>query len=324
MEPLLSVIVPVFNVENYLKECIDSIQSQTYRNLEIILVDDGSTDKSGTICDNYAETDSRFIVLHKTNGGLSSSRNSGLEIASGEYVTFADSDDVIIGKNVFAEIMACFESDNSADVVQYDVIHKYTSSDEHKRIYPFKTYNSKSEILDGYLSQHIHVSCCDKVFRTSVFKNIRFPENQISEDIAIIPQIIDNITRLVASPIGFYGYRYRDGSITNSVLPYNKICSILNSYSTYLNYSMGYESGIARKALLTYVHVFWAYLSDIRRMYPTKCSDTCSHRFFIRLSFREWLKLCKGYSIKDKVRSYILCCLGPNSAFKFQRLLTRQ
>ena len=92
---LITVIIPVYNVEKYLKECLESIINQTYKNLEIILIDDGSTDASGEICDEYSKRDNRIRVVHKANGGLSSARNLGLDIANGEYVTFIDSDDYI-------------------------------------------------------------------------------------------------------------------------------------------------------------------------------------------------------------------------------------
>ena len=93
--PLISIIVPVYNVEDYIRPCLDSILAQTYTNFEAILVDDGSKDGSGSVCDEYAEKDSRFIVVHKENGGVSSARNKGLEIAKGEYIAFVDSDDWI-------------------------------------------------------------------------------------------------------------------------------------------------------------------------------------------------------------------------------------
>ena len=96
MEDLISVIIPVYNVELYLRRCIDSVIKQTYKNLEIILVDDGSTDKSGEICDEYASLDNRISVIHKENGGLSSARNAGLKNAHGEYFGFVDSDDAIV------------------------------------------------------------------------------------------------------------------------------------------------------------------------------------------------------------------------------------
>lgn len=323
MEPLLSVIIPVYNVKDYIQECLDSILSQTYKNLDIILIDDGSSDGSGSICEEYAKNNECIRAIHKKNGGLSSSRNAGLEIVRGDYVTFVDSDDIIIGKDVFSSIMTVFREDEKLDVVQYDVIHKYTSPEEHTRVYPFKTYKNKVEILDGYLSQHIHVSCCDKVFKSSIFKDIRFPEKEISEDIAIIPQIIDKVNRLKTSNIGYYGYRYREGSITNSILPFNKICSILNSYSKYLKYSMLY-SEVRQKAMMTYVRVFWSYLSEVRKNYPGELNEICSRSFFIRLKFKEWRKLIINLTFKEKLCSFILCCLGPDKTLMFQKFFTRQ
>ena len=95
MKPLISIIVPIYNVENYLQECIESLLIQTYRNLEILLINDGSTDDSGNICDEYAKCDSRISIVHKENGGLSDARNVGMKVASGEYYMFIDSDDYI-------------------------------------------------------------------------------------------------------------------------------------------------------------------------------------------------------------------------------------
>lgn len=111
-EKLISIIVPVYNVEKYLKECIDSVISQTYKNLEIILVDDGSTDKSGEICDEYSKKDSRIKVIHKENGGLSDARNVALDIAKGEYIGFVDSDDYV-EKDMFETLYKLAEEHNT-------------------------------------------------------------------------------------------------------------------------------------------------------------------------------------------------------------------
>jgi len=109
--PLISVIVPVYNAEHFLKRCVDSIRSQTYKNFEIILIDDGSTDSSGMLCDNYQALDSRIRVIHKPNGGLSSARNAGLDICSGEYIAFVDSDDYIDSK-MYESMLSCLEEEN--------------------------------------------------------------------------------------------------------------------------------------------------------------------------------------------------------------------
>ena len=113
--PLVSIIVPVYNVENYLKECIDSILMQTYKNIEVILINDGSSDSSGKLCDEYKEKDIRIKVVHKTNGGLSDARNLGLDICKGEYISFVDSDDYV--SPIFVEIYMQAMQEGNCDIV---------------------------------------------------------------------------------------------------------------------------------------------------------------------------------------------------------------
>ncbi len=319
---IISIIVPVYNVEDYISECIDSILTQTFSDWELILVDDGSTDSSGKICDEYALKDSRIKVIHKNNGGLSSARNAGLDIAKGEYITFIDSDDVIIGEDVFENIINCFVEDPEIDIVQYDVIHKWQSSEEHKRLYPFKTYYDKEDILKAYLTENIHVACWDKIFKAEIFKEIRFPLGQISEDIAIIPQIVENTNNLKATNIGYYGYRYRDGSITNSNLPYNKICSILESYYSYLKYAYTYKK-LRSLCIEVYILIMWGACSRTRRNYPNKINEFCTNKFFIRLNLKEWLKICNKFTFDIIIKSFIACVLGPKWIFRIQKLFTR-
>lgn len=318
----LSIVVPVYNVEEFLSECIDSILRQTYKEWELILVNDGSTDSSQSICEQYCIQDARIRLINKVNGGLSSARNVGIEQAQGDFITFIDSDDVILGDNVLERLVNCFKEDELLDVVQYDVIYKWLSKSEYHRTYPFMTYTKKEDILKGYLEQSIHVSCCDKLFRTKVFKNIRFPLAQISEDIAIIPQIIENVNRLRTTDIGYYGYRYREGSISRSELPYWKILSILKSYHTYLSYAMKYEA-IRPQVVEIFTKTLWSYASTVRRTYPKQVNDFCKQDHFIKLKFSEWYKVSATYPMKLKTNSFITCVLGSKAIFRFQTLFTR-
>lgn len=322
-QPILSIIVPVYNVKEFLAECIDSIIAQSHKNWELILVDDGSSDGSGDVCESYSSKDERIKTIHKPNGGLSSARNAGLDVVIGKYVTFVDSDDVIIGTDTFARIVMVLEENSDIDVVQYDVIFKYSSPYEHRRQYPFQDYDSKEAILDGYLSQHIHVSCCDKIFKTSIFKDVRFPLNQISEDIATIPAIVNNIHKLRTANIGSYGYRYREGSISTSVLPYKKICSILQSYKTYLEYSMSFNGNVRRKALTTYANLMWDYLSLIRKNYFNELSGFYNQLFFIKIKLKEWFEIRTYLSYKTSFRLLLLCVIGVRWASVAQKFLTR-
>lgn len=318
----LSIIIPVYNVEKYIIECIDSVLFQTYKDWELILVDDGSTDNSGKICDEYALKDNRIKVIHKENGGLSSARNAGLDIVKGEYITFIDSDDVLLNDDIFDKIIDIFNNDNSIDIVQYDVIHKWKSTEEHQREYPFKTYCNKQDILEGYLTENIHVSCCDKVFKTEIFKDIRFPLGQISEDIAIIPKIVEKTNKLQVSEIGYYGYRYRDGSISNSALPYKKICSILDSYYKYLSYAYNYKD-LKTLVIKNYICTMWNYSAMVRRYYSNNIYQFYNNNFFIRITFIEWHKWTKNLPYILKVKTFIGCILGPKYIFKFQTIFTR-
>lgn len=318
----LSIIIPVYNVEDYITECVESVLNQTFCDIEIILVDDGSTDRSGLICDNFATEDKRIKVIHKKNGGLSSARNCGIEEAQGDYLTFIDGDDIIVGKETIGNLMSCLEANNDIDIIQYDVIHKYLSQMAHKRSYPFTTYKNKESILEAYMKQNIHVSCCDKIFKKKIFKDIRFPLGQISEDIAIIPQIVENTCNLMTSEIGYYGYRYREGSISNDVLPYKKICSILESYHKYLSYAMKY-SKLMPLAIQMHADCVWGYSSIIRCRYPDHVNIFCNQVKIIKVPLYRWILFINHYSLTSIIRTFIVCVLGVKWAFSFQRLLSR-
>lgn len=181
----ISVIIPIYNVEKFLRECIDSVINQTYKNLEIILVNDGSTDSSGKICDEYKEKDFRIKVIHKQNGGLSSSRNAGLEIATGDYLMFCDSDDYFL-PNSCKILLNEIESKN-ADYV----IGNYQNCTEEGQLWDNPVFNKdkyknfKLDIKDYQKSFFImNSSVCNKIFRTSFIRdlNLKFVEKVPAED----------------------------------------------------------------------------------------------------------------------------------------------
>ncbi|MGN0521374.1 MAG: glycosyltransferase family 2 protein [Eubacterium sp.] len=168
---LISVIVPVYNSEKYLDKCIDSIVSQTYENLEIILIDDGSPDSCPQKCDEWAKRDSRIKVIHKENGGVSSARNCGLDIASGDYITFIDSDD--FAETDMLEIMVNGAVCNDADIVVCGFIFDTVDglSDEIKCT---DALYHGSEIIKNYVLDNIRPEACSKLFKKSVIKSIGF------------------------------------------------------------------------------------------------------------------------------------------------------
>ena len=214
-QPLISVIVPVYNVAEYLPECVDSIINQTYKNLEIILVDDGSTDACPDICDEYAKRDSRIRVIHKKNGGLSDARNVGLDICTGEWIGFVDSDDYI-AHDMYEKLYA------SAVEVQADVSVCQSIKDKNGTLL-YSNYQRGTEILYSKEDMINRMFCGGvqtiavylKLYRKNVFLDLRFPVGKTNEDAFIILSIIDNTDKMVIIPDALYYYRLRIGSITN-------------------------------------------------------------------------------------------------------------
>lgn len=229
MEPLISVIVPVYNVQDYVAKCVESITNQTYSNLEIILVDDGSTDKSGIICDEIAKEDKRIRVIHKNNGGLSDARNRGLDVATGEYIAFVDSDDYI-NKNMYEILMRNLRKDK-ADISMcgYKMVKDYTNSDDKAEYDLYANckvnanniesivYKSKKEKLNCIFPSKIRfIVMWNKIYSKNIWKSIRFPKGEVYEDEQLFYKIIYNCKRITVCEEKMYNYVQRDNSITSN------------------------------------------------------------------------------------------------------------
>ncbi len=208
----ISIIIPIYNVEKYLDKCIESVVNQTYKNLEIILVDDGSPDNCPKICDEWSKNDNRIKVIHKKNGGLSDARNFGLNEASGDYVGFVDSDD-IISSNMYEKMLDLMKK-NDADICSCEFVRflegdkPYFKEDNEYKIY------SNDEILKSLLTEKITNHVCNKLFKISLFNNIKFPVGKKYEDIMVMYKILLKTEKFIASKSQYYGYMYRDNSIT--------------------------------------------------------------------------------------------------------------
>lgn len=216
-DELVSIIVPVFNVEKYLERCLDSIVNQTYKMLEIILVDDGSCDGSGSICDRYANADKRIKVIHKTNGGLSDARNVGIEESQGSFLTFIDSDDYIHSQMV--EILVGNINENLADIS----FCAYEQGNEQEY---FSNRSSECEISSVLLSGKEYLLyeipgvattiTCNKMYRRYLFEQYKFPYGKLHEDDFLIYKILYKSKKIVFTPQKLYYYYQREGSITHS------------------------------------------------------------------------------------------------------------
>lgn len=217
MNELISVIVPVYNVAPYLERCVESICRQIYRNLEIILVDDGSTDSSGKLCDRLAESDERVKVIHKKNGGLSSARNRGLDCAVGTYIGFVDSDDYI--DLSMYEILYQKLKQYNAGVA---ICSRYYESEDGKRETRFpitgkdRVMNAEEAIEEMNFLRSFDMAAYDKLYRKEVFADIRFPEGKLSEDYFIMFRVFQQAGCICFTPQPLYFYIQREGSISRN------------------------------------------------------------------------------------------------------------
>lgn len=214
--PLVTVIVPVYKVEKYLEKCVDSILNQTYSSLEIILVDDGSPDNCGALCDNYAINDERIIVIHQENQGLSEARNAAIDIASGEYITFVDSDDWI--DICFIENLLSLLIREKAQIAVTSLLNVFEDGSTQKNTNESSLIKlNKIEALSCYLFNGYLTPCaCGKLYKKELWNNIRFPKGKLFEDQFTIYKVLEKAETVIFSPKDLYFYLKRNGSIGHS------------------------------------------------------------------------------------------------------------
>ncbi len=214
---LFSIIVPIYNVEKYLKECVDSILTQTFTDYEIILVDDGSPDNCPLICDEYVKKDTRIRVVHKANGGLSDARNAGLEIATGKYIIFIDSDDFWDDKNALMQLNDVIIKHNP-DLITWRC-KKFLQDKQEKITIGYDIVeDKKQDFCEMIKSRNMTVSACAKAIKSSLFKehDLTFEKGVYSEDIEWCGRLLLVVKTIVPSNLSFYVYRQRTGSITHT------------------------------------------------------------------------------------------------------------
>lgn len=216
----LSIIIPVYNVEQYLQNCVQSVNTQTYRDLQVILVNDGSTDSSGVLCDQLVQQDSRIQVVHKVNGGLSDARNAGLKVATGDYVAFLDSDDLYLLNDGIAQLMAVAQAEQP-DVLLFQAVDIYPHRQSARKAYDVKymaTHSGTEVFAQLVRTQLFNMSACFQLIRRELLEQhqIYFEKGLLSEDVDWSLRLWMHVGKVRAINLPLYGYQHREGSISTT------------------------------------------------------------------------------------------------------------
>lgn len=321
MDILVSIVIPIYNVGQYLKTCLDSVVRQSYGNIEIILVDDGSTDEGGGICDEYAELDNRVQVIHKANGGLSSARNCGMEIAKGAYIAFVDSDDFI--HNRFVEILLSIAIGNDSDIAVGD-FEVFINEDKCKdkeltdwQIEQAQVLNEKQLYDNDFI--HKETTCLTvawgKIYKRELFNDIIYPIGKINEDTHTTYRVMDKANRVVYLKEPLYFWRERADSISRGKFTTKQLSGLeaLTEQFSYFNalkrqryveivtdawwdwffycYNRMNEQGIDYKEALK---PFYEYMcNNIKYVKLTKSvglTNWLRYRYLVYYKLRKWFK----------------------------------
>lgn len=320
---LISVIIPVYNVEEYLHYAIESLEKQTYKNFEIILVNDGSTDNSGELCDEYSEKYSNVRVFHKENGGLSDARNFGVQKAKGEFITFLDPDDYL---EVYSlELLASIQEMQDCDIVStrvkatelYNVYSNRSLTEED--IKNVIVMNRDIFLEEAFYDKVATVSACGKLYRKSILE-IPFPKGKIYEDLYIISEHVGKANKIVHTPLQIYNYYRRQGSIVNSkftskqydffdAINHNRTV-IKNKY----NDKKSLENAVNAKEVA-------GGLKICNTAYLTNLNDVNKINSILKKNKMSFL-LNKRINIKFKIK-YILFILSPKIFYGIKNILKK-
>ena len=282
----LSVIIPVYRVEDTLQHCVESVLGQHVDDMEVILVDDGSPDRCPQLCDEWALRDSRIIVIHKDNGGLSDARNTGIDIAQGDYLTFIDSDDYL-APNTYGPLLGMM---GDSDLLEFSIANRLTLED--------RTYHDPNSYwLEAKAYQHTYA--CNKIYRRSLFRDIRYPKGKVFEDAYTLPRLLRQAHQVTTTTKGYYHYCYNPHGIT-ATADGQALAMLLEAHLG-SNMPMNDE--------------YYMHLVNIQTdVYELTCSPVVlPHRYLDSHAF----------SGKDKIKAIILNALGINFLCKSSKLLHR-
>lgn len=303
---IISVIIPVYKVEKYLSRCISSVLNQTYKDLEIILVDDGSPDSSPKLCDEYAEKDSRIKVIHKENGGLSSARNAGLDICSGDYIFFIDSDDWLTDENVLSDFI------DKAEIEQSDFVYSLMNRTDDEKCSELK---ANERFLDDdlfFLSNPYLFSAWNKLYAHTLFQHIQFVTGRVNEDVDIIPLVFAKAKKITRLNRPTYNYYFNQNSITRSKFSEKRFDMFKSVKHVYENFS-----GTEKKCEVLYENLFGFQIFSIY-IEILKIRNKKTRKHYLN----QFISLLKKYDFTQFFK-YSFRCFVFNESFpkKIKKLL---
>lgn len=318
MNEVISVIVPIYNVEQYLDKCINSILNQTYKNIEVILVDDGSPDNCGRICDNYSKKDSRIKVIHKENGGLSDARNVGIDNANGKYICFVDSDDYI--ENRYIELLYKAIKENNVDIAQCGI--KKISDDEilienigYKNDGVKK---SKKMLEDLYTTNWENIVVWNKMYLRELFDNIRFPKGKIHEDEYTTYKILYKTENVAILNKCLYNYRQNVDSITGKKFNMKRL-DILEGLKERVNFfEINNEKKLYMLSLKLYIKKLRECYSNVK-MYINDSKNIQQKIIREHNEYSKKLFKLKNISLKSRIKTKIFF-ISPSIFYKLVKL----
>lgn len=318
---LISIIIPIYNVEKYLGKCIESIINQTYENLEIILVNDGSKDDSKNICEFYQKKDKRIIVINKKNGGLSDARNTGLDVARGKYIGFVDSDD-FIDRNMYQILYNDIVS-NNADIAicNYKKIYENELVNVENKLNNTEIYNKEDAIRLLIMGDKINDYAWNKLYKAELFKNIKYPVGRNMEDMGTTYKVFEIAERITYNEyIGYY-YLQRNNSILASInkkfildlyeMKYNKYSHLRKLYPKYIE--------ILDINRLNFTKYYFMFMVDCKELDLLKFEEFKNEYQFYKLNYKKYRKKMENNK-KIKIENYILFFNLKLFIFLYRRL----
>ena len=326
MLPLISVIVPIYNVEKYLKKCVDSIIAQTYTNIEIILVDDGSPDNCGVICDEYEKKDNRIRVIHKKNGGLSDARNAGLDICRGEYISFIDSDDFVAP--YFLEMLynAITQNNTCISLITHAVNFLDNKKFENNITFSKGLTDCKIkcvsayEILESLMYQKVLCGAQFYLYKREIFDNLRFPLGCLYEDLATTYKAIIKSNKIAIVDSDVYAYRVRNDSILRKPFNNEKMIIIDITRSLYKDicfYDLKLQNAAASRAFAANYNVFLQVPKEDRESMQKLWNEIKKYRKYVLTDVNINMR------IKNRI-GVLITYFGMNIAWILGRKLTHK